>query len=158
MENKEKLMSLKETFERMRVPKTPDAPVTIYRFDVFKGRKDEEGKISKIKSVGSAYIRDGLRTYTLHLKTLLKDTYYLLPNTRPSSSADFVILTREPAQNAGKKYFWNHVGEGTFLDGVNHGVMQLAWDIFTSDDIYMTLHPINVSDVAEAVNLASAAA
>src|ERR1700690_3798987 len=91
---------------------------TVYRFDVFKGTVDENGKVTKVKSVGSAYVREGLSTYTLHLKTFLKDTFYLLQNTK-SPSPDFVILTREPSQNMSRKYFWNSVGEGHVLDGPN---------------------------------------
>lgn len=132
--------------------------VTVYRFDLFKGVKDLEGKVKKIKTVGSAYIREGLKTYTVHLKTLLKDTFYLLPNSKQTmSNADFVILTREVAQNPGKKYFWNNVGEGRVLNGENEGIMELIWDIL-GPDLYMTLHPINVSEIPQAVRLASEAA
>jgi hypothetical protein len=134
------------------------AHVTVYRFDIFKGSKDSEGKITKIKSVGSAYIREGLKTYTVHLKTFLKDTFYLLPNTRPVSTvSDFVILTREAAQNSGKKYFWNNVGLGNILEGSNHGVMELLWDVLP-EGIYMTLHPTNVSELPDAQRLAADAA
>ena len=144
---------------QIRAKSATENTVTVYRFDLFKGVKDATGKITKIKSVGSAYIREGLKTYTVHLKTLLKDTFYLLPNTRTDlSGADFVILTREPAQNSGKKYFWNSVGEGKLLDGVNHGTMQLSWDVLMADDLYMTLHPMNVSELPDAVRLASEAA
>lgn len=138
-----------------------DAPgtVTVYRFDLFKGVKDANGKVSKVKSVGSSYIREGLKTYTVHLKTFLKDTFYLLPNTKPTiTKADFVVLTRELAQNSGKKYFWNSVGEGRILDGVNHGLMQLSWDVLMADDIYMALHPINATELPEAQRLAAEAA
>lgn len=124
--------------------------VTVYRFDIFKGFKNSSGKVTKIKSVGSAYIREGLMTYTVHLKALLKDTFYLLPNTKPNTDADFVILTREAAQKAGKKYFWNNVGDGRILTDENHGIMQLSWDVLMADDIYMTLHPINVSELPDA--------
>jgi hypothetical protein len=132
--------------------------VTVYRFDIFKGAVDGVGKVTKLKSVGSAYIRQGLKTYTVHLKTFLKDTFYLLPNTRQTvSNADFVILTREIAQNSGKKYFWNNVGEGRVMNDENHGVMKLCWDVLP-DDLYMTLHPMNVSELPDAVRIASEAA
>ena len=123
--------------------------VSVYRFDIFKGAKDAEGKVTKIKSVGAAYLREGLKTYTVHLKTFLKDRFYLLPNSKGKGFADFVILTREPAQYSGRKYFWNSVGEGQMMDGANHGVVRLSWDVL-ADDIYMTLHPVNVSELREA--------
>lgn len=125
------------------------ARVTIYRFDLFKGIKMEDGKIVKIKSVGSAFVREGLQTYTVHLKTLLKDTFYLLPNTRPNTPGDYVILTRELSQKPGKKYFWNNVGIGEFLDAPNDGIMRLSWDVLITDDIYMTLEPVRASDIAD---------
>jgi hypothetical protein len=160
MEKNANPVSLKGVVESIRSKVDPAAAtVTVYRFDIFKGVKGSDGKVSKIKSVGSSYIREGLKTYTVHLKALLKDTFYLLPNTKPTTTdAEFVILTREPAQNSGKKYFWNNVGEGRVLDGVNHGLMQLSWDVLMADDIYMTLHPLNVSELPEALKLASEAA
>jgi hypothetical protein len=112
----------------------------------FKGTLDENGKVIKTKSVGSAYVREGLSTYTVHLKTFLKDTFYLLQNTK-SPSPDFVILTREPAQNLNRKYFWNSVGEGIILDGLNKGIMKLNWDV-VGTDLYMTIEPISVTEIA----------
>ncbi|MGZ6311495.1 MAG: hypothetical protein ACXWOH_12740 [Bdellovibrionota bacterium] len=132
--------------------------MNIYQFDIFKGIKDQAGKILKIKSVGSAYLREGLRTYTVHLKSLLNERYYLLPNNKKTiSQADFVILTREPAKTSGRKYFWNNVGDGEILEGINHGVMHLSWDLF-ADDIYMVLHPSKVSEVSANESLTSEAA
>ena len=132
--------------------------VTVTRFDIFKGYKDPSGKVNKIKSVGSAYIRHGLRTYTVHLKTFLKDTFYLLENTRQiTSNADFVILTREPAQHSGKKYFWNSVGDGRVLDGDNERLMELSWDLLPGD-VYLDMSPKNVSELPDAVKLATGAA
>ncbi len=124
--------------------------VTVYRFDLFKGMTMDDGKIAKVKSVGSAFVREGLQTYTVHLKTLLKDTFYLLPNMRPNTVGDYVILTRELSQKPGKKYFWNNVGVGMILDGENRGLMRLTWDVLMGDDLYMTLEPAQVTDIAEA--------
>jgi len=118
---------------------------TVYRFDVFKGSVDETGKVNKIKTVGSAYVREGLSTYTLHLKTLLKDTFYLLQNTK-SPSPDFVILTREPAQNMNRKYFWNNVGEAHVLSDQNEGIMKLKWDVIAGE-LYMKVAPIRVTEI-----------
>ena len=135
-----------------------EATVTVTRFDIFKGYRDPSGKVNKIKSIGSAYIRQGLRTYTVHLKTFLKDTFYLLENTRQiTSNADFVILTREPAQHSGKKYFWNSVGEGRILDQENEGIMELSWDLLPGD-VYLDMSPKNVSDLPHSVKLAVGAA
>ena len=158
MEKTSNPIDFKSAADSIRGRAEPGITVTVYKFDLFKGTKDPQGKILKIKSVGSAYIREGLRTYTVHLKALLKDSFYLLPNSRPTiTDADFVILTREPSQTSGRKYFWNNVGEGRVLQGENHGLMELVWDIFSSD-LYMTLEPLNVSSLPEEVKLAAEAA
>jgi hypothetical protein len=143
------------SFDPARDAHVQPSRVTVYRFDVFKGTKMSDGTIAKIKSVGSAFVREGLQTYTLHLKALLKDTFYLLPNTRPNTPGDYIILTREPSQKPGKKYFWNNVGVGQILDQANQGVMQLSWDVLMADDIYMKLEPIRVSDATEQTPLSS---
>ena len=163
MNNENNLIDFKEIASRIQSNQQPTyGTVTVYRFDLFRGVKDSSGKVLKIKSVGSSYIREGLKTYTVHLKSFLKDTFYLLPNTRQSTTpADFVILTRELAQNSGKKYFWNSVGEGHYLDGENDGLMELAWDLLAlreNEGIFMTLTPFNVSQLPDAVEKASEAA
>ena len=119
--------------------------VTVYRFDIFKGVPDSEGKIQKIKSVGSAYLREGLRTYTVHLKTFLQDAFYLLQNTR-NEGPDFVLLSREPSKREGKKYHWNNCGEANVMPGVNMEIMKLEFDLF-GEDIYMTLTPARVQEL-----------
>lgn len=129
---------------------------TIYRFDIFKGEEGLDGNIRKTKSVGSAYLREGLSTYTVHLKTLLKDTFYLLQNTK-NPKPDFVILTREPSQNPNRKYFWNHVGEGEVLSGINEGIMRLKWDLALGE-IYMKVEPINVTELEEGAPVTDQAA
>ena len=147
MSENQKMVNLAEVIKGALGQVKQEKP-TVYRYEIFKGEKDENGRIVKKKVVGSSYNRDGLKTYTVNLKTLLGDTFFLLPNTR-GQGADFIILTREPGQNIGRKYFWNNVGEARMLDGVNSGVMQLSWDIFIQD-LYMHLYPINVTELAEA--------
>ena len=112
-----------------------------WRFDIFKGAKDNEGRVHRIKSVGSAYLVDGKKTYTIRLKTLLHDVFYLLPDEKKLTTADFVILTREPSRNPRRKYFWHNVGSGAILTGENSGFVQLSLDLFGSNDIYMNLYP-----------------
>ncbi|MBK8204905.1 MAG: hypothetical protein IPK68_22215 [Bdellovibrionales bacterium] len=66
---------------------------TIFRFDIFKGVPDVKGRIQKVKSVGHALITEGSHTYTIYLKTLLKDLFYMLPERTHLDKHDFVILT-----------------------------------------------------------------
>ncbi len=116
-------------------------PKQSFRFDIFKGEVDSGGKVQRVRSVGASHILQGCKTYTVHLKTFLKDTFYLLPEEKKFTSADFLIYTREDSRLPGRKYFWNLVGEGKILDGANAGFMKLSFDVLGSDSIYMNLHP-----------------
>ncbi|MBI3556166.1 MAG: hypothetical protein HY074_07875 [Deltaproteobacteria bacterium] len=122
----------------------------VYRFDIFKGVEDSDGKIQKIRSIGAAQLMEGARTYTVYLKPLLKDVFYLMPEEKKLTRGDYVILTREPAPVPPRKYYWNNIGEGFILAGANSGLMRLEWDFFGADDIYMSLHPMNRGESTEA--------
>lgn len=113
-----------------------------YRFDIFKGVRDESGKVTRLRSVGAAHLTEGTKTYSVYLKTFLKDVFFLLPEEKKLTAGDYVILTREPSKTAGRKYHWNNVGECSILGGSNSGLMKMRWDLLGVDDIYMSLHPI----------------
>ena len=151
MKESPNLSELRKIVTRIET-KTPSEPVQFIRFDVFKGSVSEEGTVSKLRSVGSAYVREGHQTYTVVLKTFLKEKYYLLPNTKPNFPGDYVILTREPHFQAHRKFFWNSVGEGKLLEGANHGLMKLSWDLLAGD-IYMSLHPTSKGAEVDASNV-----
>ena len=126
--------------------KSKKQEITVYRFDVFKGTPDANGRIQKVRSVGVAYLREGMQTYTMHLKTFLGASFYLLKNSKPVGP-DFVILTREFAKHGPRKYHWNNCGDGTVLTGINADYMKLEWDLF-GEDIYMTVNPKKVQEFA----------
>lgn len=109
-----------------------------YRFQVFQGEQDFSGKVTKTKSVGMAYLKDGQNIYTLRLWTFSWDRYYVLPNKHDSSK--FFVMTREANRNpnAKSKYFWNIVGNGV-ADSV-HGVIRIEFDLL-SKPFYMSIHP-----------------
>ena len=155
MDHAIKLNKLREIVSSIENKTKEVKPMAAYRFDIFKGTQDENGKVTKVRSVGSAYIREGYKTYTVSLKTFLKDRFYLLPNGKSESYMDYVILTREPALNLARKYFWNSVGAGHILDGVNHGLMKLSWDVLAGD-LYMSLHPIQAQEPIQAEGEAAA--
>jgi hypothetical protein len=120
---------------------------SVERFDIFKGVQTEAGKVEKIRSVGSASLRDGFNTYIVELKTLLDVRFYMLPCKDPSEGADFVILTRELARNSNRKYFWNVVGEGLGMTGPNRGLLKLSWDLF-GENVYLNTVPKKSSSVS----------
>lgn len=127
----------KENTQPLNVAEKPRS----FRFDIFKGSRDAEGKVTKMKSVGAAQLSEGYKTYTLYLKTFLNDVFYVLPDQKPARQADFVILTREPSRNPARKYFWNNVGHATLLTGENSGLLKLSWDMLGCEDIYLNLYP-----------------
>lgn len=114
--------------------------VKVYRFDIFKGYTDDQGAVQKICSVGHSTLFEGSTTYSVYLKTLLKDQFYLLPEQQGVRQFDYVILTREPATIPGKKYFWNRVGVAKSLGGQNAGMMKLEFDLFSGVEIYLSYH------------------
>ena len=128
--------------------KAQDNPgkVKIYRFDIFKGSVNDEGKLEKECSVGHATLFEGSATYTVYLKMLLKDQFYLLPERDIGSSFDFVILTREPSSLPGKKYFWNRVGKATLLSEQNSGFMRLDFDLISGVELYLSFHDAVVKE------------
>ncbi len=120
---------------------TENSERTIFRFDIFKGITDASGKVQKLKSVGHALINEGTSTYTIYLKTLLKDQFFMLPERTHLDRYDFVILTREDSFREGRKYFWNNVGMAKLLDGENRDLLKLSWDLFATDDLYLNTLP-----------------
>lgn len=114
---------------------------TVFRFDLFKGEIDSNGKVQKLKSVGHAQINEGASTYTIHLKSFLKDQFFMLPERTHTDRYDFVILTREDSYREGRKYFWNNVGEAKLLEGENRDLLQMRWDMLGAGDIYLNTVP-----------------
>ena len=115
--------------------------VRAFRFDVFKGVADSTGKIHRLRSAGYASQIEGHTTYAICLNAFLRDRFFLLPEDKKRSDADFVMFTREPSRNPKRKYSWYRVGEARFLPGENSELLQLQWDVFGVADIFMTLTP-----------------
>jgi len=109
-----------------------------YRFQVFQGKQNAEGKIERTKTVGMAYLKEGQGTYTLRLWTFLNDRFYLLPNKKDSSR--YFVMTREPnrSPNARAKYFWNIVGNA--LADSAKGCIQIEMDLLEKP-IFMSIFP-----------------
>jgi hypothetical protein len=133
----------------------PNAKVKVYRFDVFKGKMNEAEKVEKICSVGHSTLYEGSTTYSIYLKTLLKDLFYLLPEQDVSRPFDFVILTREPSSLPGKKYFWNRVGTAKLLGEQNAGIMKLDFDLFSCVDLYLNFHGATTKELDAVANPAA---
>ena len=134
------VLSIDKKFEERPESKT---------YEIFKGIKDQYGKIRKKRVLGQAKIFEGAKTYHVFIKTLLGSRFFLLPENRTPEKYEYVILTRELSQDPDKKYYWNCVGEGKILMGQNADLMKLEWDFFGSDDIYMNLEPLKDKAIGE---------
>ncbi len=115
----------------------------VHRFDIFKGVVQPNGQIRKVRTVGSARLSEGYATYIVQLKLLLGATFYMLPDREGfERTGCYSLLTREDSTAPGKRFFWNKVGEGIKLASPNQELVQLCWDVFGADDIYMSLIPL----------------
>ncbi len=129
--------------------------VKVYRFDVFKGSVNDAGKVEKICTVGHSTLYEGSTTYSVYLKTLLKDQFYLLPEQDMGKPFDFVILTRELSSLPGRKYFWNRVGTAKLLSDKNAGIMKLDFDLFVNVELYLNFHDAVVKEQEARANPAA---
>ncbi len=109
-----------------------------FRFQVFQGDMDSQGKIQKEKSVGMAYLKDGQQTFTIRLWMFLNERFYMIQNRNDSSR--YLVMTREPNKNvnAKNKYYWNIVGNG-IIDTVQ-GIIQINFDLL-ENSVYINVHP-----------------
>jgi hypothetical protein len=109
-----------------------------YRFQIFQGLKNAEGKLEKTKVVGMAYLKEGHDTYTIRLWTFLNDNFYLIMSKNDSSR--FLVMSRQANKNPASKlkYFWNIIGNGKALSAQN--CIELSFDLFEKP-IYMNIFP-----------------
>lgn len=109
-----------------------------YRFQVFQGKRNPQGKIEKTKSVGMAYHQKGEERYILRLWTFPDARFYLLPDHKVGGR--YFVMTREENKktNSKNKYFWNIVGSGR-VDSA-FGVIEIELDLFEKK-IFMNIFP-----------------
>lgn len=109
-----------------------------FRFQVFQGSEDKNGKIQKEKSVGMAYLKEGQQTFTIRLWMFLNERFYMLQHREDPSR--YLIMTREPNRHpeAQKKYFWNIVGNGV-VDTVQ-GLIRIEFDLLEKP-VFVSIHP-----------------
>jgi hypothetical protein len=147
-------MNFDESFTEA-VPTTGAKKVRAYRFEIFKGVFNADGKVEKICTMGHSTLFEGSTTYCVYLKTLLKDQFYLLPEQEMGRSFDYVILTREPSTIPGRKYFWNRVGVGKVLSDQNAGLMKLEFDLFGGVDMFLSFHDAAMKEMEARSNPAA---
>jgi len=109
-----------------------------FRFQVFQGDIDKDGKVHKTKSVGMAYLKEDQQTITVRLWMFVTERFYMILNRNDASR--YLVMTREINRNpnAKNKYFWNIVGSGVI--DTTQGIVQIYFDLLDKP-VYISLHP-----------------
>jgi hypothetical protein len=109
-----------------------------YRFQVFQGKRNTQGKVERTKTVGMTYHQAGHENYTLRLWTFVHERFYLL-NNHKQAGRYFIMAREENKQpNPKSKYFWNIIGSGRV--DTSAGVIELEFDLFDKP-LYMNIFP-----------------
>jgi hypothetical protein len=109
-----------------------------YRFQLFQGKRNVNGKIEKLKTVGMSYHLSGQEIYTLRLWTFVHERFYLL-NNHKQAGRYFIMAREENKQpNPRSKFFWNIIGSGKVDTAA--GVIELEFDLFDKP-IFMNIFP-----------------
>ena len=100
----------------------------LFRFKVFVGEEDENGRLLKRRTVGMAYLKEGHYSYAIRLWTFLQERFYLFPCKHDQRK--YLVVTKEKNKNedSRNKYFSNIVGSGQFLSGL--GLVKIDFDLF----------------------------
>ena len=100
--------------------------------DVFKGRKSKSGQVVKVRSVGCGY--RVLIAYGLQINGFNPDSHVLIPEADVRADNDYVIYHRSPHIRGLRQ-----VGVGYLMSEGNAGIIQLEWDVYGNNDIYLNL-------------------
>lgn len=102
-------------------------------FEVFKGFRDKEGKVKRLRAIGVCQFDPDLIICFLTLNGVRDIQYVMEPEADPTTLYDFNIY-REVAENEKEP-----VGVGYLMTGINAGLVQLEWDFFGTKDVYISL-------------------
>ena len=109
-----------------------------YRFQVFTGRINNQGKVEKDKTVGYTYHESGLRDYFLRMWMWPENPFFLSASKNDPSV--YYIKTKIPNKRANdhNSFIWMTVGSGKVIPRL--GVIQLKFDLI-SYPIFMNIFP-----------------
>ena len=121
-----------------------------YRFQVFTGRINPQGKAEKDKSVGVAYHESGLKNYFLRIWLWPDTSFFLSPSEKDPSL--YFVKTKVPLKRPSEQgdYHWIIVGSGRV--NPRAGVIQFNLDL-VDKQIFMSIFPDQVTPKAETPNL-----
>ncbi len=118
-------------------------------FNIFKGVYDSKGKVVSSAALGKAILYEGNSTYNLYIDTFMTDglnlCFYMLPESDSSQPHNFIILTRKKSLTADKKYMWKRVGRAYLFDNKGDKCLNLDWDFFRTEHIYMDMKPKTIN-------------
>ena len=112
--------------------------------DIFKGAKGSNGRIVKLRSVGHCVFNKRNAISILQLNGEARDKFYLQAENDPSSPYDFAIYSywrKKPHRREA-------VGVGYLLTGVNAGLIQLEFDIYGNNELYLKLGCVEACKLA----------
>ena len=102
-------------------------------FDVFKGYRNNKGRVRKIRSLGHVSYDGEVGIWELYID-VLEEPYLLHPETNIMKKHDYLIcyedLSKKDLQVAGVGYL---------LQGKNNGLIQIKWDFYHTPHIYVNL-------------------
>lgn len=126
------------------------APVTdqhagAFRFAIYRGRIETDGKFVKTRDAGHAFLNSGRHVYRVKLFALPSFRYFAVPS-RSNPEEYKIVIPQEVRSKKDKsvKTFWNVVGEGQVLS--QQGILKLKFDLL-SEPVYMNLFPVNGGNV-----------
>lgn len=112
-------------------------------FDIFKGRKNKNRQVVKIRNVGCGYYSSKWGHFELQINGLAQGGYALKAETDVSAVHDYVIYYKTLCSNSPKQ-----VGVGYLLRGDNAGLIRMEWDFYDSKNIYIDLKKHKIKKVA----------
>ncbi|MDE3270101.1 MAG: hypothetical protein OYH77_07440 [Pseudomonadota bacterium] len=107
------------------------------KLDLFKGRRSKNGKIVRVRSVGSGY--PILSAYQLLINGFALDSHFLIPEADINADNDYLLCYRS---HHSKRL--QQAGIAHLMRAHNAGLIQLEWDIYGNKDIYLNLSTLGV--------------
>jgi hypothetical protein len=114
--------------------------------EVFRGVKDQTGKVSPVRRVGKCLFYQQTGHHVLHVDLLpgAAHTFHLKP---VEGSSDFNICLKEALAKVPSRFVFRPVGTARLCNSPNEDLLYLEWDFIGPADIY--LRTISVSDLME---------
>ncbi len=105
-------------------------------FDIFKGHRNKDGKVQRIRKLGHAYYCEDSGFCEVKIHGSSDSQYILEAENSVLKDYDYNIFY-EDLENKDLE----RVGVGYLLHGPNVGLVRLEWDSYDNSDAYIDLSP-----------------